>query len=813
MSRSVHVTTATTTRDERDELDRHVPRPRAMFASSRGAARRRRASDVVLLGTALAALGLLGAVAANESFAGRRLADLLAALPGWLDPLWVSLYDLLAVWVLILLAGAVVARRYEAALEALGSALLATALAFAAARVFAGDWPSADAALRTTVGHPAFPAIRLAAEVAATLAISPALVRPVRRLGGWLVVLASASAVLVEVGSPSGVGASAAIAVAAAAVIRLAAGTTTGLPDAEDVAAALAEVGVRASGIEPLEGGRAGVTLVAAQDAGGRPLVVKVFGRDALDDRLVEVLWRAAWYRGDGGRRTGISRSGLVEHEALMTLLCAAAGVPTYAVVTAGRTSADDAVLVLRGAGTPACDLPEESIADDSLRAAWSALEAMHAAGIAHSQLSPQSLVLDERGQVRVADLGAAVAAATPDRMLADDAQLLATTSALAGGDRAVAAALETRRADGLAAMLPYLQPAAFDSALRRALRARRIEVDSLRAAAAEAAGAPAPELVRLRRVTWGTVFQSAMLVLAAGVLISEFGGLDYEQIASTLRHADWTWMVSGLVIAQVARVFQAVATLGSVPAALPFGPVYVMQLATNFLNLALPSSMARLAIDVRFFQRQGIAPATAVASSTIDAFAGNAVQVVLLVLVLAFSTTTLDVSLAAPPSGGARRILALLGVTAALVVILVVVARPLRRRVSAAVRRFWPDVRAAVSSLRASRKLACLVGGNVAAELVFASTLGVFAYAIGYPVALADLLLINLTVSLFASLIPVPGGIGVTEGGLMVGLTAAGLPQDAAFAVAVCDRMATFYLPPLWGWFAMRWLQRHRYL
>ena len=61
--------------------------------------------------------------------------------------------------------------------------------------------------------------------------------------------------------------------------------------------------------------------------------------------------------------------------------------------------------------------------------------------------------------------------------------------------------------------------------------------------------------------------------------------------------------------------------------------------------------------------------------------------------------------------------------------------------------------------------------------------------------------------------MIPVPGGIGVVEGGLVVGLTAAGVPESAAFAIALLYRIATFYLPPIWGWFALQWLRKNRYL
>jgi glycosyltransferase 2 family protein len=55
----------------------------------------------------------------------------------------------------------------------------------------------------------------------------------------------------------------------------------------------------------------------------------------------------------------------------------------------------------------------------------------------------------------------------------------------------------------------------------------------------------------------------------------------------------------------------------------------------------------------------------------------------------------------------------------------------------------------------------------------------------------------------------PVPGGIGVSEAALVVGLTAAGVDDATAFAAAICYRLCTFYLPPIWGWAAYRRLER----
>jgi uncharacterized membrane protein YbhN (UPF0104 family) len=54
---------------------------------------------------------------------------------------------------------------------------------------------------------------------------------------------------------------------------------------------------------------------------------------------------------------------------------------------------------------------------------------------------------------------------------------------------------------------------------------------------------------------------------------------------------------------------------------------------------------------------------------------------------------------------------------------------------------------------------------------------------------------------------------VGVVEFGLTLGLTSAGMAQEPALAAVLRHRFSTFYLPPVWGFFAMRWLQRNRYL
>ena len=163
-------------------------------------------------------------------------------------------------------------------------------------------------------------------------------------------------------------------------------------------------------------------------------------------------------------------------------------------------------------------------------------------------------------------------------------------------------------------------------------------------------------------------------------------------------------------------------------------------------------------------------------------------------------------------PSSSRTLLWIVIGLVLASAVVLVVIRR-LRDAIVTNVRGWWPEVRSALRGLRASNKLALLVLGSLATEVLFATALGLFARSLGYDLSLAELLVINMSVSLLGSLVPIPGNIGVAEFGLTIGLVSAGMTDEAALAAVLLYRIATYYLPPLWGFFAMVWLRRNRYL
>jgi hypothetical protein len=117
-----------------------------IYSSPRGRPRFRRSADVVLVVAAVIGLGLLIAAYPPSDFE-RSFSAFLASFPGWLDPVWAFLDDVLWLWAIVLVVAALIARRPAVALEGIGSVLVAAAVAFVATRLATGDWPDLGAAI------------------------------------------------------------------------------------------------------------------------------------------------------------------------------------------------------------------------------------------------------------------------------------------------------------------------------------------------------------------------------------------------------------------------------------------------------------------------------------------------------------------------------------------------------------------------------------------------------------------------------------------------------------------------------------------
>jgi uncharacterized membrane protein YbhN (UPF0104 family) len=808
------VTVTTPTSSPSTDLDVAEP-PRIgprLFATEADEPRARRAGDVLLLvGAAVVALALSTAADPLPRFV-RDLDRLLTGLPGALDPVWQLLADLLTVLALAVAVASLIRRRWTVTRDLLVAAVVTLACWVVLGRLATGQWPDVLDAVRSTSPPPFYPSLRVALTGAVVLTATPHLTRPARRLGHWAIALAGMSTVML--GATGALGALAAVAVAmvAAAVVHLVFGSSAGRPSLKLVRSGLTDVGVTVVALGATDRQQAGLFTVDATEPDGGSLLVKVYGRDAYDSALVSTIWRTIWYREAGAPRR-FGRREQVEHEAFVTLFAQQGGILTDEVVTAGTTVSDDALLVLRRRGRSLDEIvATEGSASVEPAQLWALVDRLGATGIAHGVLDLDHLLVGDDGTLGIRGFRGATVAPTEEQRRADDVQALITTVQLVGSEAAIAAARDEVGPERLAAALPYLQPPTLTPDQRRAARDGVVDLDELREAAAVAAGVDAPKLEQLRRITVGSLIRVVLPALAVFMIVSALADLDVAAFRLVLSDASWVIAAIGFVVTQLPRFTQALSTLGSVPIPLPLGPVYALQLATSYINIAIPSAAARIAMNIRFSQRHGLPPATAVASGALDGLSGFIVQASLLIGLLMLTPLSIDLDLSSTIDDTERLLLGLVIFVGAVVAVVLAVSR-LRQFVVGWTRRVVTEAAAALKGLASFRRIALLFGGNLATEILFAASLGVFVAAMGYRVGLDELLLINMSVALLSGLIPIPGGIGVTEGGLTFGLVQAGVPEEVAFAAVLLYRLASFYLPPIWGFFALRWLERNDHL
>jgi len=775
------------------------------FSSSADAARARRPTDVVLVLFAAATLGLVSIVAPDPTAFDQRIAKLVNDLPGLLGWFWETASDLLVLWPLVLLVAAVVATRR---LFLLRDQLLSTVLAAGVAALVSGGFSALADGLTATGPPTLYPAVRVALATALIATTSPHLSRPIRRLGRWIVILGSLGVVALAIALPLGVVSGLAIGLGSAALVHLAFGSPGGLPSLDQVRAALEELGVETIDLRSAELQPKGVALLRAETPQGLPLLVKVYGRDAWDGQLLTATWSYLWYRDESPTLT-ISRRQQVEHEAFVTLLAERSGVPVLPVIAAGVVGSRDGVLVLEADARPIQELAPSEMTDALLADLWRAVSAMHEAGIAHGNLDAQRMAVSGDGSALIGDFQAASASATPPALLADRARLLVTTALMTGDDRWAKAALASLGADGLTEVLPYIQPAALSRATRRSLKDAGHDLDAIRDRAASEAGTEPPKIEPLRRVTIGSVLTIALLLLAAYFVFTAIASVGVDQVVAEIGKADKAWLWVGLVIVPLVPVAEAFGALGATMLPLRLGPVIALEFAIQFIALAVPSSAARVAVNVRFFQRQGAPAAQALTIGLIDSVFGFVVQVLLLMVIVFSGLVTLDLSLDGLNFDPTGKLLVLVGILLVVAAVVALTVPKIRRPIAAKI----AEARPALAVIRSPIKLAGLLGGNFVAQFLLALILGATVRAFGESATLAELLLTNTLVSLFSGVMPIPGGVGVSEAAIAFCLTAIGIPSAIAAAIAIVFRLLTFYLPPIWGGFAMRWLRRQAYL
>jgi Lysylphosphatidylglycerol synthase TM region len=624
-----------------------------LFAAGRDDPRARRPSDAI---RAVAYLVVL-LVAAVLSVIGHdfdtRFSNALVDLPGFLHALWwIGVWGAVA-WATALLVIMLVRGRPLLA----GEALLASILAIggsACVAALVGESPGdVFSRIGDVEGPPVFPPAILAMTSAVLATLAPRLTVPFRRVGRWFIAAQLLGGLLLGATLASGAVAAVALGLLAGTTLHLVFGSPGGFPTVGRVRSALEDLGVEVDGLHPVSMGREGSVLLAGRDAVG-PVQVKMYGRDAWDGELVASAWRRVWYRGTQ-RTARLGRVEYVEHEGLVTFLAQRSGARVPHVLTAGLGDNGDALIAVRPDGTPLLDAAA-TLDLDELSTLWDQLAILHASGIAHRQIDLDRVVKHADHTAGFSDLASATVQSRPVDKLEDQAQLIAMGVLSSGEELAVARARTALGDPGLVAVIPYLQEAVLPPHVRAGLHQRKIALDDVRKRLSSQLDVSDIELTQIRRVTWKSLLSMLLLVIAAYTLIGMLADIDLGSFVRALGDANWWWLGTALLIGRVPRVANAVSTMGSTTHPLPLGPTALMQFASCYVNLAVPSSAGRVALTTRFFQRFGVSPATALSAGVIDSVSEFIMQVVLFLLVSSCPTSISAYRSARTNSAGSPR-------------------------------------------------------------------------------------------------------------------------------------------------------------
>jgi undecaprenyl-diphosphatase len=258
--------------------------------------------------------------------------------------------------------------------------------------------------------------------------------------------------------------------------------------------------GLAAVGLPLVELDRAGVdargsTPYFGVAGDGSRLFVKALGADERSADLLFRLYRRIQRRNFGDEPSFSTLRRAVEHEAFVALAVRAMGVRTPTLRAFATAEPNGYVLAYEAIEGRSLDrLDPSDVTDDVLGAVWRHVGELRHHRVAHRDLRLANIFLDDTGAVWLIDFGFSEVSESDVLLATDVAELLASSSAYVGSERAVAQAVATVDPVTLGRAVDRLHRWALSGATRTALTAWPGLLDDVRAQLSRAVDAGAPD-------------------------------------------------------------------------------------------------------------------------------------------------------------------------------------------------------------------------------------------------------------------------------------------------------------------------------
>ena len=328
-------------------------------------------------------------------------------------------------------------------------------------------------------------------------------------------------------------------------------GSPGGRPDAARIRLALEELGIDVDDLVPASMQREGAVLFDAHEADGpsgdQGVRTRRLGRPAAVDAVAAGLVPRHPSHGPAVARRA-RRARRLRHPARRPRRGARAEPPSRRAAPAAATPWSSSVPT----GWPS-PRPGPRTSPRGSRSAttastrlWSELDRLHDAGITHRQIDLDRVLLHDDGTLGFGDLSSATVTGAPASRSRDRAQVLALSILAArrpARPRRGATSARRRGRPRDPAVPPGGRGASRDCATPSTTR--QVDLDDTRGHFTEELGAEAQPLIRLRRVTRGSLLNLALMVFAAYAVIGLLGDLDLETFVDEL--ADAQLVVAGV--------------------------------------------------------------------------------------------------------------------------------------------------------------------------------------------------------------------------------------------------------------------------
>ncbi len=645
----------------------------------------------------------------------------------------------------------------------------------------------------------------MAVATAMLLVVAPHLTRPMRRLGWGVILVVGVAAVGLGFGLPSSAFGAFGLGAAASGIVLLVFGSPRGFPDISSIASGLSGLGVDVADLSLDDDQSWGVRrLVGTSDAHGR-VEVKAYGRDATDSQFFARSWRYLWYR-DTTSSLALTRMQSVEHEALVTMMAERTGASVPRVLAAGLGGDDMAILAVSMSGRRLSEMESGGIGDDQLVSIWGSVSDLRNGRISHGGLNCAAITVTTDGH-QVGDFGSGVVAALDPALSLDIVELLVSMARIVGVERAVASAHQGLGEEVLSEVLPYIQVPGVSAKERRALSKPKAFVRDVHEEVARVTDTEVEEQVQIRRVQGKNLAMMVVSLFAVYFLISLLSDIDFVAVWDEVQDAEWAFIVAAFIVGQAVYFPEATAMLAAVGYPIPLRPVVILQSAVKFVSLAVPSSAGRIAMNAAFLRKYGVSLTASLVQGSIDTISGLAVEVVILLLAFASGSLSLGLSTGETEWGV---VLLVLVVGVLLIVYLVRRVQRLRDWVLPILGEAFGALRDVLTD---PKRTIGLLASNVGSRFVLALSMWLILLSLDVSLGIWSVLTATVAAGLIGGVIPVPGGVGVTEAVLTGFLVLFGVEETSAFAAAVIYRVATFYIPSGAGFFSMRWLEKRGYV